>query len=288
MPTKRETFIPSLRAQWLGVRMRELREKRDLNLKEVATFLGVEFSTLARYERAEWPFKTRHLVELLDFYGVTDEDERQTFADLGRQRWRLNRWDADTGAEDHELPFASYRWVQNRAVQICTYGTVCIPPLLQTREYADALVRAIHDELPAHKIANAVQDRMERRKILERTPTVRVTAVIEEAALRRAVGGTAVLRPQLEHLRELVARPEVDIRVMPETVFGHPGLHGAFTLFHMRQPYPPVAYLEHLGGFMWLESERAERYARVYQNMLETALSPSLSAVHFAELIEEL
>jgi transcriptional regulator with XRE-family HTH domain len=95
MPTKREQFVQTIRAQWLGQRMRELREERGLTLKYIAAYLGVEFSTLARYERAEWPFRRDHVVALLDVYGVYDERERAQLVQLAQDAWRVNRWDDD-------------------------------------------------------------------------------------------------------------------------------------------------------------------------------------------------
>src|ERR671916_3324072 len=95
MPTKREQFVQTIRAQWLGQRMRELREERGLTLKYIAAYLGVEFSTLARYERAEWPFRRDHVLALLDVYHVYDEGERQKLVTLAQEAWRVNQWELD-------------------------------------------------------------------------------------------------------------------------------------------------------------------------------------------------
>ncbi|MEU8008533.1 helix-turn-helix transcriptional regulator [Micromonospora parva] len=75
MPASREPFVRTLRAQWLGQQMRELRERRGLTLKYVAQYLERDFSSLARYERAEWPFRRELVIALLDLYGVYNERE---------------------------------------------------------------------------------------------------------------------------------------------------------------------------------------------------------------------
>lgn len=285
MPNKRSNFFQSLRAQWLGMRMRELRDQCDLTLKDASAFLGVEFSTLARYERAEWPFQLDHVKALLDVYGVTNEVRRTEFIELARHAWRINRWDAETETDDYKLPFPSYAWVQGRAEEINTYGTTQVPNLLQTQQYADALIQATDPDLPAYRVANLIRERTEHQQVLE-DKDVPVTAIIEEAALCRPVGGVDVIRGQLEHLTKLARRPNVEIHMLPKTVGVHPAVHGAFTVMRMRDDYPPVVHLEHLGGQLWLERQRADRYVKAYQQLIATAFSPSLTAVRIGELVK--
>jgi transcriptional regulator with XRE-family HTH domain len=114
MPTKRETFTPTLRAQYLGQQMRVLRDDRGLTLKYVAGFLGVEFSTLARYERAEWPFRKDHVVALLDVYGVYAEGNRQELTALATNAWRIDHWDHDGAVStDGDRPYIGEDWLDH-------------------------------------------------------------------------------------------------------------------------------------------------------------------------------
>lgn len=146
MPTKREHFRHSLRAQFLGEKMRKLREDRGLTLKYIAAYLGVEFSTLARYERAEWPFRRDHVVALLDVYGVYDERERAELVELAANAWRINQWEPGYGkhnptAVGDDFAVIGHWWIQGRAEELCVYATTLVPELVQTRDYAEAIIQ---------------------------------------------------------------------------------------------------------------------------------------------------
>jgi transcriptional regulator with XRE-family HTH domain len=289
MPTKREQFVQTIRAQWLGQRMRELREERGLTLKYIAAYLGVEFSTLARYERAEWPFRRDHVVALLDVYGVYDERERTQLVQLAQDAWRVNRWDDDFEGTVYDQTFVDYPWLESRSEEICTYSTMVFPGLLQTRDYAEAVIRyAEGAQANQQKIDRWVRLRMERQLILDEKPPKRLAALVEESVLHRQIGGRLVLRAQLEHLARAVERPHVEVRVVPTRIGLHGGLSGAFTLFKMQRPYPEVAYVEQLGGRLFMEASRAHRYSRAYDALREVALSAAESMALIATLAEEL
>ncbi|BCB88072.1 helix-turn-helix domain-containing protein [Phytohabitans suffuscus] len=289
MPTKREQFVQTIRAQWLGQRMRELREERGLTLKYIAAYLGVEFSTLARYERAEWPFRRDHVVALLDVYGVYDERERAQLVQLAQDAWRVNRWDDDFEGTVYDQTFVDYPWLESRSEEICTYSTMVFPGLLQTRDYAESVIRYTEGmQANQQKIDRWVRLRMERQLILDEKPPKRLAALVEESVLHRPVGGRLVLRAQLEHLARAVERPHVELRVIPTRVGLQAGLSGSFTLFKMQRPYPEVAYVEHLGGRLFMEASRAHRYSKAYDALREVALSATESMALIATLAEEL
>nr|WP_244236244.1 helix-turn-helix transcriptional regulator [Micromonospora inaquosa] len=90
MPARRESFVQTLRAQWLGQQMRQLREQRGITLKQAAEFLERDFSSIARWERAEWPFRRGVVVSLLDLYGEHDGRERNRFIQLAEDAWRTH------------------------------------------------------------------------------------------------------------------------------------------------------------------------------------------------------
>src|SRR5918998_1307218 len=149
MPTKREQFVQTIRAQWLGQRMRELREERGLTLKYIAAYLGVEFSTLARYERAQR-------------------------VQLAQDAWRVNRWDDDFEGTVYDQTFVDYPWLESRSEEICTYSTLVLPGLLQTRDYAEAVIRYMEGaQANQQKVDRWVRLRMERQLILDEKPPKR-------------------------------------------------------------------------------------------------------------------
>ncbi|MCW6010027.1 helix-turn-helix transcriptional regulator [Micromonospora sp. CPCC 205371] len=282
MPTKREQFDQSLRARWLGERMRKLRDERGLTLKYIAAYIGVEFSTLARYERAEWPFRKDHVIALLDVYGVREEAERERLIQLACDAWQVNRWEPDFDGAIDDPQFVDCLWLESRSEQICAYGTMVVPPLLCTVDYARALFYAAHGrDAPEYKVDRWLTLLAERQKVLHNPHPTR---------LHRPVGGAAVQRKQLEHLARLNASTDlsVEVRVLPATAGAHAGHFGAFTVFRMPSPYPPVAYVEHLGGRLYIEATGAIHYGNAFDAMTEQALTVTESIQLIDDIASEL
>ncbi len=288
MPTKREQFVQTIRAQYLGEQMRRLREDRGLTLKYIAAHLGVEFSTLARYERAEWPFRRDHVIALLDVYGVYDEVQRSQLIELAQSAWQINQWQPITSRYDSLLPTNGKGllpidpwWLQAKAEELCIYAPLLIPDVVQTRDYAETIVRqTVSDGRRADQIVARV---ISRQNQLEDQPRTRLTILLEEQVLRRTVGGRAVLQQQLEFLTRTVERPHVDIRVLPDRTGWHPGLDGAFTVCKLPRPYPPAATVEHFTSRLVVEATDADRYVDIFDKLKETALEP----VRSVELVQE-
>ncbi|WP_406075802.1 helix-turn-helix domain-containing protein [Micromonospora sp. NBC_01638] len=289
MAARREAFVRTLRAQWLGQQMRELRERRGLTLKYVARFLERDFSSLARYERAEWPFRRDLVVELLDLYGVYDERERDRLIQLAQDAWRVDRWDNDFDKTIYDTSFIDFPWLESRAEQICTYASLLIPGLLQTRDYAEAVIRNAESSSTSEvQIRKWVQLRMDRQRLLDGPSPTRLAVIIEEAAVGRPVMSRGVMASQLAHLVEAARKSTVEIRVLPAALGLHAGLDGTFWLFKMPPPYADVAHAETLGGRLFMESDKALRYVRAYDRLREAALSASESAKLISALAEEL
>lgn len=292
MPTKRETFLHSLRAQLLGDRMRQMREDRGLTLKYIAAFLGVEFSTLARYERAEWPFRADHVAALLDVYGVFAERDREELLSMARNAWRVCQWqvngmkDTDT-AGINDQPQLDPWWILSRTDELCVYAPTVIPDLLQSRDYAAALLRHADPNAPAQWVDTQVRRLLDQQQILDAKPPMHVLVILDEELLHRPVGGRLVLTAQLEHLGRVVERPHVQVRVLPRHAGWHPGVYGAFTVCQLRRPYPPVAILEQLTGRAVLEAGAANIYKQAFERLQESSLSHTESMTLIATIAEE-
>lgn len=291
MPTDRKQFVPTVRAQFLGSRMRELRESRGLTLKYIASYLGVEFSTLARYERAEWPFRRDHVIALLDVYGVYDDATRAALIDIAQQAWRINQWAPATSPHDDTSTddgmVIDDWWVQQRAEELCIYANLVVPEVVQSRDYAEAVTsHTVQPQALADKLARRLLERQHALEV-DRKPPTRLEILIEEPVLHRPVGGQLVLEQQLQHLTRLVERPHVNVRVLPSRIGWHPGLHGAFTLCAMQRPYPPVALVHHLDGRLLIEADGAKRYKDAFDKLREVSLSPAESAALIATIADE-
>ncbi|MBX7268225.1 helix-turn-helix domain-containing protein [Micromonospora sp. Llam7] len=286
MPHK--PFIRTLRAQWLGQRLRALREERGMTLRLVAEHLQRDMSALGRYERADWPIRKGDVVALLDLYGFHDAAERARLLALAEEVWRTDRWDEDYG-DVVDSSFIEYPWLESRAERVCCFHLTLVPGLLQTRDYAASVIRnASEPGTPEATVERWVELRMTRQEVLARPAPVKIDAVLDESVLRRKVGGNDVFRGQLEHLVDLQRRRNVSIRVMSSSVALHQGLDGTFWIFHLPEPYPAVAYVESLGGRLYMESPKAERFVGAYRQLGKAALSPAESAELIARYAKEL
>jgi transcriptional regulator with XRE-family HTH domain len=292
MPTKRVEFDQTIRAQFLGVRMRKLRDDRGLTLKYVASYLGVEFSTLARYERAEWPFRRDHVAGLLDMYAIYDEREREELVALAANAGRANHWYRNGVEPEAKLgPMPDRWWIHDRAQEIYVYSPTVLPEWVQTAAYLDEVLARVrpHKPLSPNEGSKRAHDIALRARALTSSGDVRLHMVVDERVLRRPIAGRAALKAQLEHLVTLVRNhPNIDIRVVPERVSAHPGLLGGFTLYRMPQPYPEVVFVDHLGGALLIEAG-AEEYSKAFNALAtEVADGDTESIALINEIKEEL
>ena len=286
MPHK--PFIRTLRAQWLGQRLRVLREERGMTLKLVAEHLQRDMSALGRYERADWPIRKGDVVALLDLYGLHEATERARLLSLAEEVWRTDRWDEDYG-DVVDASFIEYPWLESRAEKVCCFHLTLVPGLLQTRDYATAVIRnAAEPSTPESTISRWVELRMSRQEVLARQKPIKIDTVIDESVLRRRVGGSEAFRRQLEHLVDMQRRTGVSIRIMPSSAALHQGLDGTFWIFHLPDPYPAVAYAESLGGRLYIESPKAERFVRAFGQLMKVALNEVESAELIATYAKEL
>ncbi|MCW6003747.1 helix-turn-helix transcriptional regulator [Micromonospora sp. CPCC 205371] len=273
--------------------MRKLRDDRGLTLKYVAGYLGVEFSTLARYERAEWPFRRDHVAALLDMYGVYDDREREALVALSANAGRANHWYLDGVEPEAKLgPMPDRWWIHDRAEEICFYSPTVLPEVVQTTAYLDEVMASVRPHKPPSpgERSKRAHDISVRAKALTSREGPRLRIVVDEAVLRRPVAGRAALKAQLEHLVNLLRmHPTVDLQVLPEKATAHPGLYGGFTIYRMPQPYPEVVFVEHLGGALLIETDGAEEYSKAFNHLaMEVADSPTDSIALLNQVRERL
>ncbi|WP_281368938.1 helix-turn-helix domain-containing protein [Phytohabitans rumicis] len=287
MPTSRPRFIRTLRARWLGHCMRQIREERGLTLKDVAAEIGIEFSTLARLERAEWPFRRDQYVEpLLDVYGIYDQTTRDDLLQLACRAWQIHQWHLDPISDAHPTPRDSsirhqppLDWIYAQAEQICPYAALTIPDLLQTNDYTYASLRSAAPDADDSSIEAQVHQRMRLQDILVGSPPPRLCAILDEQVLHRPAGGVEILAAQLDHLRHLTDRPDrnIEIRILPTQASQAAGIDGPFVALRMSQGHPPVTIVPHLGGHLVIEATLAQQYDHLHERLTADALSPSES-----------
>jgi transcriptional regulator with XRE-family HTH domain len=255
----------------LGERLRKLREAQYISRQEAGEAMKTSDSTIAQLERGRCGFHERDVTDLLTIYGVTDETEQATLQALAAQTNAAGWWHAYQDL----VPdwFHTFLGLEQAADVIRSYEVQFVPGLLQTPEYARAVIALGHSTGPGGQIRRRVELRMLRQRILHCARPPHLWAVIDEAALRRPVGGTETMRGQLEHLIAACELPHVTIHVMPFAAGGHAAAGGPVTLLRLpERELPDVIYLEQLIGAGYpAEREEVEYYRHVIDRLVTDA-----------------
>ncbi|MET4658201.1 transcriptional regulator with XRE-family HTH domain [Streptomyces sp. PvP037] len=245
---------PSVLRIILGRRLEELRTRAGLTYEEAATAIGVSHSTIRRMEAAKVArLRLADAEKLLRVYGVTDQQEIDTFLKSAREANKRGWW--HTYRDVVPDWFAAYLSLEQAALQIRAYESQFVHGLLQTEAYARALLSAGNPHAPAGATERRIALRTRRQELLRRETPPRVWVVMDETVLRWPVGGPDVMRAQIGHLIELHRLPQVTLQIMPFTGGPHPAMRaGSFQLFRFRaRELPDVVYLDGLVGAVYLD-----------------------------------
>jgi len=275
----------TLRAQWLGHLLRDLREASGLTLKNAAEYLQRDLSMISRFESGVYPIRRVDAMALLDLYGVEDPKQREALRQLADEVWQKGWWERYSGQVDGSL--IDLVWLESRTVAMRAFSQTSLIFLLQTRSYAEALIRAVDPDADETQVARWVELRMARQQILDRDDPVKLSVVLDEAVLRRPTGGREVMMGQLQHLVAQAARRDIELRVLPFSAGEHASPNGGFQLLKMTDPFPEVAYIEGPAGALYVESAEAERLSGMYSRLEEAALSAEESADFMTDLTKE-
>lgn len=275
------THSPSVRRRRLSTQLRRLRDARGLTLSEAAEGAGIPRAKLGRIETSDLrTVKPTDLDALLTLYGVTDPAERDALHQLAREAKERGWWWRYRDVFGQE-PLPDF---EAEASLIRTYEVTTIPGLLQTPEYAEAVFLGGRLTDP-DRIRRQVEARLARRDILTRIDAPpRLWAVIDEAALRRPIGGPAVMAEQIKYLLRVAQYPNVDVQVLPFSVGAHAALSGAFTILDFPDPTDcSIVYVDTVDS--GVIEERPEAVAS-YLATFGDVQGASLSTVQSARLLE--
>jgi transcriptional regulator with XRE-family HTH domain len=269
---------PTVRRRRLGTELRNLRDKSGYKLEEVAASLGVAPSTLSRIETGKAPTKTAYLNQMLEMYGVTDSGQRQVLADMAREGHRKGWW----AAYDDVLPsgFDIYVGLEAETAAVRSYEISVVQGLLQTADYAKAVLREMFPRHTADQIDRLVDLRLARQRRFDDDPPLELWVILDEAVIRRVVGGAAVMQRQLNHLLDEAARPGTTLQILPFSSGAHAGHGGPFSILEFSERSDAeVAYVESVAGFIYMERDKEVR-ARIeaFDRLRAAALSPTASA----------
>jgi transcriptional regulator with XRE-family HTH domain len=281
-------YVPTIRRRRLGAALRRLREEAGLTTTEVGERLGWSHSKISRIETSKAPVTSADVAELISHYEIAS-DESEALLKLAREAKQRGWWHSYLEV----LPqwFESFLGFETEACRISTFEPQVIPGLLQTEQYATAVVGA-------HAL-RTTPDEMEHRVGLRQARQARLTgdgepvqldAVIGEGALRQLIGGADVMREQLQRLTALGELPNVTLRVLPFGAGAHPALNGAFQVLEFPDPDDPrIVYIDYVIGGLYLEHMReVGLYRLAYQQLQDIALRPDESAKLIVRLTEEI
>ena len=282
---------PTVRRRRLAAELRRLRDQAGLTIEQVAERLECSSSKISRIETASVNPLPRDVRDMLELYGVTGEQ----FEEL-RQLAREARQKDGLYSEYRDIPNVTMADLEVEAESIDQYSESVIPGFLQTPDYARAVLRAIRMDLRSQpeEIERRVEFRLERQRRLnerlaqEDPPSLWV--VLDEAALRRLVGGREVMRAQLERISEIAEMSNITIQVLPFDVGAHAGMDGEFTVMSFPDPiHPDVVFIENTTSDLYLENADAiRRYVQLFDHLRAAALDTSESLAFLTEVAKGL
>ncbi len=278
---------PTVRRKRLGIELRRLREQASLTCEEVGQRLDCSGTRISRMETGRISVRPGDVRELLEIYGVTG-GEADALVQLAREARQKGWWHT----YGRVLPpwFEAYVGLEAAAIRFRDFQSMVVPGLLQTEDYARAVLRAAPNPGSPEDTDRQVALRMERQAILGQANPPDLWVVLTENIVRVQVGGPAVMRSQLRRLIDVAERSSVTLQVLPFTTAAHVDPISPFTILEFPDPADPtVVYLEHLTGSLFLEAaEEVSRYTVVFDHLRAEALGTAPSIDLIARVAAEL
>ena len=278
---------PSVRRLILGNQLRRLRERAGISCAEAGYSIRGSASKISRLETGRISFKERDVEDLLTLYGLTDPDERAQLVSLVAQSRQTGWWHR----YNDRMPkwFEDYVGLEEAAARIQSWELQFVPGLMQTEDYARAVVTHGHPRAGLDEVERMVELRLRRQRVLDGTHPPQLWMVIDESVLHRALGGVPVLRAQIDRLLELTALPHISLQVIPFSRSGYVA-EGSFSILRFAEPeLPDIAYIEHLTGALYLERpDEIEVYSRAFDRLVVDAETPRASRQLLAKMRMEL
>ncbi len=272
----------------LGAQLRRLRESKRISLEEAGNVIRASHSKISRLETGRVGFKDRDIADLLTFYGVTDERERQALRELASRASKQGWWHDYSDV----LPswFEAYVGLEEAATQIRAYEVQFVPGLLQTGDYARAVSLLGYPNATERELDRRVGLRLARQAVFTRAEPPNMWGVLDEAVLRRPLGGAEIMRDQIKHLIEMSQRPNVTIQLVPFQAGGHAAAGGPFSILRFAEyDLPDVVYLEQLTSALYLDkTDTVDSYLMVMDRLAVEALTPAGTVKAMRAMLKEL
>jgi transcriptional regulator with XRE-family HTH domain len=268
------------KARALGSALRQAREERRLVLRELGLAINRDIGVISRWETGERSPKPEQVAQILTTLGVNGEryDEIMTLA-YGTNE---PQWVATTLPEQKQQMAAFLDWERN-AARIVVVAPLLVPGILQTRDYIRGIMTS--PGVPTGEIAERISARLDRRDVITQHNPPELLVLLGRAALAQGIGGHQAMIGQLEYLLEMAARPNIDIRIIPDDRGWHPGLEGAFSLIESRQTRDSIAFVETRQSVLMLHEGRdINAYRWAIDQIMRISLSSEMSTSFLADL----
>jgi transcriptional regulator with XRE-family HTH domain len=271
-----------VRQRELGARLREFRMALGLTVEEVGERLLCSATKISRLETGARRASLRDVRDLCQIYGVTDQAEADELMGLARQAREPGWW-----TQYDDLRLDPYIGLEQEAVAITSFSMYYVPPLLQTSDYARAIIKGIARKIDPKILDQRVEARLRRQRLLERETLPRYRALLDEAILHRQIGGSAVMRAQLDKILKCAADEIANVQVVPFDVGAHAAADSNFDLLEFGEGslQGPVVYVEGLVSHLY--QERPAEIAR-YREAIEYLRDSALNARDSMALIAQL
>jgi transcriptional regulator with XRE-family HTH domain len=276
---------PPVSRRQLGALLRQLRLNAGLTIEQVAARLLCSPSKVSRMETGFRAGTLRDIRDLCDLYTVTDQAQRDQLVELVRQSKRQGWWKSYDLPFAEDVQFGTYLGLEGDATSISIFHETLIPGLLQTADYARAVMAGLGD-VTREAVEQYVAVRLRRQALLGQENPPQLHVVIDEAALRRRVGGSATMRAQLDQVVARCTLPNISVQVIP---FDH-GIYkaiegGSFTILEFPGQITEIVYTEGLFGSMYLERPQdIERFKDAFVNMRSAAANDQESIALIAKI----
>ncbi|WP_271221548.1 helix-turn-helix domain-containing protein [Streptosporangium carneum] len=279
----RQSGSPTVRRRRLASELRRLRERAELTMEEVGERLGWSATKVSRIETARVRVALKDTGRLLDLYAV-DPAKQAELLDLAKDARKKGWWQA---YGDLPTEYTTYIGLEAEAASMRSFAPTVLPGILQTEDYARAVIRSALSLSSPGEIERRVEVRMARQRLLIQETPLRLWTVLDEAVIRRPVGGPAAMRSQLERLLEVADLPNLTVQVLPFAIGVHPGTNGAFQIMEFPEPADPdVVFMENFTGSLYVERETdVYRYTLVFDHLRAKALDPDDSRRLIAEVV---
>ncbi|WP_283900168.1 helix-turn-helix domain-containing protein [Streptomyces pakalii] len=262
-----------MRRRRLGAELKRLREKAGVRMEEAAERIGGDKPKISRQENGRQGVSKLEIEALLALYGVSDERLRTALTTLAREGRRKGWW-----AQYSDILPAGFQErlsIESDAARILTFQPMLVPGLLQTVEYATEVIRSVDKDVTEEERDSYIEVRKARQEIFARENPPQYVCLLDEAVLRREVGGPAVMAAQLDKILEMNNPPKLTIQVVPFSQGWHAGADGAFNIYSYPDPMDlDVVNLDYLDGALYLEEDQpVGRYQLAFDELRATALA---------------